>query len=151
MINKPAKHTAVHSFLLYLITVPEAFLLFSNHDDITRISLDTNNYIVIPLVGVKEANALDFNVHDMQIYWTDVTLKSISRAFLNGSHIEHLILADLGFPDGLAVDWIAKNLYWTDSKHQRIEVARLDGQHRKMLIWRGLWEPRELTLDPVSG
>ena len=133
--------------------MPEAFLLFSNHDNIRRISLDTNNDQVISIVGINEANALDFNVHDMQIYWADVTLKSISRAFLDGSHVEHLIVADLAFPDGLAVDWIAKNLYWTDSKHQRsrIEVARLDGQHRKMLIWRDLWVPRELTLDPVSG
>ena len=133
------------------LAVPEAFLLFANPDDIRRISLDTNNGNIIPLVGVKEANALDFSVHDMQIYWTDVTLKSISRAFLNGSSIEHLIVVDLNFPDGLAVDWIAKNLYWTDSALQRIEVARLDGQHRKRLIWKDLWEPRELTLDPVSG
>jgi len=87
-----------------LLAVPEAFLLFANPDDIRRISLDTNNGNVIPLVGVKEANALDFSVHDMQIYWTDVTLKSISRAFLNGSSIEHLIVVDLYFPDGLAVD-----------------------------------------------
>ena len=129
----------------------EAFLLFANPDDIWTISLDTNNSNAIPLVGVKGANALDFSVHDMQIYWTDVSLKSISRAFLNGSSVEHLIVVDLDFPDGLAVDWIAKNLYWTDSKLQRIEVARLDGQHRKMLIWKDLWEPRELTLDPVSG
>ena len=133
------------------LAVPEAFLLFTNPDDIRRISLDTNNGNIIPLVGVKEANSLDFSFHDMQIYWTDVTLKSISRAFLNGSSIEHLIVVDLNFPDGLAVDWIAKNLYWTDSKLHRIEVARLDGQHRKMLIWKNLWEPRELTLNPVSG
>ena len=133
------------------LAVPEAFLLFANPDDIRGISLDTINGNIIPLVGVKESNALDFSVHDMPIYWTDVTLKSISRAFLNGSSIEHLIVVDLYFPDGLAVDWIAKNLYWTDSELQRIEVARLDGQHRKMLIWKDLWEPRELTLDPVSG
>ena len=136
---------------VFFFSVPEAFLLFSNPKDIRRISLDTNNDAVIPLVGVKEANALDFNVQEMQIYWTDTSLKSINRAFLNGSQIEHLIVVDLPHPDGLAVDWIAKNLYWTDSKHQRIEVARLNGQHRKMLIWRDLWEPRELTVNPVSG
>ena len=90
------------------------------------------------MVGVKEENTLDASVQDMQIYWTDVTLKSISRAFLNGSSIEHLIFVDFHFPDGLAVDWIAKNLYWTDSELHRIEVARLDGQHRKMLIWKDL-------------
>ena len=131
--------------------MPEAFLLFSNHDDIRRISLDTNSGKVIPLVGVQEANALDFNVHDMQIYWTDLALKSISRAFLNGSGVEDLVVVDLIYPDGLAVDWLGKNLFWTDSQSRRIEVARLNGQHRKMLIWRDLYEPRDLILDPVSG
>ena len=46
------------------IAVPEAFLLFSNADDIRRISLETNNGVVIPLVGIKEANALDFSVRE---------------------------------------------------------------------------------------
>ena len=149
MVKKLANDLMI--FFVNRIPVPEAFLLFSNNERIRRISLDTNSNKVIPLVGVKEAYALDFSVHDMQIYWTDVTLKSISRAFLNGSHVEQLIMADLKFPDGLAVDWIAKNMYWTDSELQRIEVARLDGQHRKMLVWKDLWEPRELTLNPVSG
>ena len=106
---------------------------------------------MIPLVGVKEARALDFNVDEMQVYWTDWGQKTISRAFLNGSHIEPIIEVDLSFPDGLAVDWIAKNLYWTDASNHRIEVSRLDGQHRKMLIWMDVWEPHELVLDPVSG
>ena len=91
------------------LAVPEAFLLFANPNDIRRISLDTSSGNIIPLVGVKEANTLDFSVHDMAIYWTDVTLKSISRAFLNGSSIKHLIVVDVYFPDGLTVDWKAKN------------------------------------------
>ena len=131
--------------------MPEAFLLFSSQENIRRISLDTNNGAVIPLVGVKEARALDFNVDEMQVYWTDGTQKTISRAFLNGSHTELIIEVDLSFPDGLAVDWIAKNLYWTDASNHRIEVSRLDGQHRKMLIWKEIWQPHELVLHPVSG
>lgn len=56
--------------------VPEAFLLFSRHTDIRRISLETNNNnVAIPLTGVKEASALDFDVSDNRIYWTDITLK----------------------------------------------------------------------------
>ncbi|XP_068671662.1 low-density lipoprotein receptor-related protein 6-like [Montipora foliosa] len=128
-----------------------AFLYFSSKEDISKISLDTNNGAVIPLVSVKDARALDFNVQEMQVYWTDGGQKTISRAFLNGSHIEPIIEVDLSFPDGLAVDWIAKNLYWTDKRNDRIEVSRLDGQHRKMLIWKDVWEPHELVLDPVSG
>ena len=124
--------------------MPETFLLFS-------IFLETNNDAMIPLVGVKEANSLDFNVQEMQIYWIDTSLRSINRALLQRGQIEHLIFVDLPHPEGLAVDWIAKNLYWTDSKHQRLEVARLNGQHRKILIWRDLWEPGELAVNPVSG
>lgn len=56
--------------------VPEAFLLFSRHTDIRRISLETNsNTMAIPLTGVKEASALDFDITDNRIYWTDITLK----------------------------------------------------------------------------
>ena len=60
--------------------VPEAFLLFSRHTDIRRISLETNNNnVAIPLTGVKEASALDFDVTDNRIYWTDITLKVRGR------------------------------------------------------------------------
>lgn len=37
-------------------------------------------------------------------------------------------------PDGIAVDWIARNLYWTDTGPDRIEVAKLNGTSRK--VWR---------------
>ena len=56
--------------------IPEAFLLFSRRADIRRISLETNhNDVVIPIAGVKEASALDFDITDNRIYWTDVSLK----------------------------------------------------------------------------
>lgn len=60
--------------------VPEAFLLFSRRADIRRISLETNNNnVAIPLTGVKEASALDFDVTDNRIYWTDISLKVSKR------------------------------------------------------------------------
>lgn len=34
-----------------------------------------NNNVAIPLTGVKEASALDFDVTDNRIYWTDISLK----------------------------------------------------------------------------
>jgi low density lipoprotein receptor-related protein 5/6 len=56
--------------------VPEAFLVFTSRAAIHRVSLDTtNNDVAIPLTGVKEASALDFDVSSNHIYWTDVSLK----------------------------------------------------------------------------
>lgn len=47
-------------------------------------------------------SALDYNLQDNFIYWTDVKLKSISRAFLNGSEVEHIIDIGLDSPEGLS-------------------------------------------------
>ncbi|XP_006642533.3 low-density lipoprotein receptor-related protein 5 [Lepisosteus oculatus] len=132
--------------------VPEAFLLFTTRADIRRISLGTtNNDVAIPLTGVKEASALDFDVSDNRIYWTDVSMKTISRAFMNGSSVEHIIEFGLDYPEGMAVDWMGKNLYWADTGTNRIEVARLDGQYRQVLVCKDLDNPRSLALDPAKG
>jgi len=54
-------------------------------------------------------------------------------------------------PDGIAIDWIARNLYWTDSGTDRIELSRLDGSSHKVLITEDLAEPRAIVLDPLRG
>ena len=54
-------------------------------------------------------------------------------------------------PDGIAVDWVARNIYWTDTGTDRIEVARLNGTSRKVLVSERLYEPRAIVLDPMAG
>ncbi|XP_050407937.1 low-density lipoprotein receptor-related protein 6 [Patella vulgata] len=132
--------------------IPDAFLLFTIKDDIKRISLEVNHNIQpIPIQGVKDAAAIDFDINDNRIYWTDIKVKSISRAFMNGSAVQHIIDFGVDFPEGMAVDWVAHNIYWADTGKQRIEVARLDGTSRKVLVWRDLTDPRALALDPPNG
>lgn len=59
--------------------------------------------------------------------------------------------ATLQNPDGLAVDWVGRNLYWCDKKTDTIEVSKLDGRFRKILLHEGLQEPRAIALDPSQG
>uniref|UniRef100_T1J651 EGF-like domain-containing protein n=1 Tax=Strigamia maritima TaxID=126957 RepID=T1J651_STRMM len=92
--------------------LPEAFLLFSRKADIRRISLETNhNDVVIPLAG------------------------SISRAFMNGSNLEHVVEFGLEVPEGMAVDWVAHNLYWADMKLNRIEVRGWMEGRGRYIYW----------------
>lgn len=58
--------------------------------------------------------------------------QAIRRAKLDGSGQENLIVTEVEHPDGIAVDWIARNIYWTDTGTDRIEVARLNGNIRKV-------------------
>lgn len=96
-------------------------------------------------------SALDFDMADNRIYWTDIKVKAVTRAFLNGSDVERVVDLGLETPEGLALDWIARNLYWSDSGTRRIEMVRLTGSSRKVLIWQDLAEPRGLALDPERG
>ncbi|EMP42702.1 Low-density lipoprotein receptor-related protein 6 [Chelonia mydas] len=70
---------------------------------------------------------------------------------MNGSALEHVVEFGLDYPEGMAVDWLGKNLYWADTGTNRIEVSKLDGQHRQVLVWKDLDSPRALALDPAEG
>ena len=64
---------------------------------------------------------------------------------------EILVNTEVDHPDGVAIDWLGRNLYWTDTGMDRIEVSRLNGSARKVLIADNLDEPRAISLDPASG
>ena len=70
---------------------------------------------------------------------------------MNGSSIDSLVVYGLKYPEGMAVDWVAKNLYWVDTGTKRIEVARLDGSSRRVIVWKDLHHPRALAVHPVNG
>jgi low density lipoprotein receptor-related protein 5/6 len=46
-------------------------------------------------------SALDFDINDNRIYWTDVKVKAISRAFMNGSDMEKIVEFGLDSPEGM--------------------------------------------------
>jgi len=76
----------------------------------------------------------------------------------NGTrHVDVLVNHDLSTPDGLAYDWIHKNLYWTDTGNNRIDVLAVPAVPggdavgplmRKTLINTNLDEPRAIVVDP---
>ena len=122
-------------------------------DDIRRITLDIyKRDIKIPLADVKEANALDFDLSEERIYWSDIgSYKDIKSAHMNGTGLKTVIRHGLEMPVSISVDWIAKNIYWSDVTAHRIEVSRLDGRNRKVLLWENIENPQALAVNPHNG
>ena len=119
-------------------------------------SLDGSNSesiaIQIPqYFNILRPSALDLDIKNNRIYWTDITLHTISSVFINGSSPEVLVSKNVSAPWGLAVDPLGGNIYWTDSGTDKIEVSKLDGSMRKMLIDQNLDRPRDIILDLNRG
>ena len=73
---------------------------------------------------------------------------SISLDMIN---IDPVIEAGLATTEGLAIDWVGKNIYWVESNLDQIEVAKLDGSKRTTLIAGSMVSPRAIVVDPREG
>uniref|UniRef100_A0A3Q2XT17 Low density lipoprotein receptor-related protein 8, apolipoprotein e receptor n=1 Tax=Hippocampus comes TaxID=109280 RepID=A0A3Q2XT17_HIPCM len=103
---------------------------------------------------MTNAVALDVDVATNKMFWSDLYHRKIYSAYINkanDSSQQLTLLEALHSPEGLAVDWVHKNIYWTDSGNKSISVATGDGSKRKMLIVTELSEPRAIAVDPHQG
>uniref|UniRef100_A0A672MZX1 Low-density lipoprotein receptor-related protein 8-like n=1 Tax=Sinocyclocheilus grahami TaxID=75366 RepID=A0A672MZX1_SINGR len=130
------------------------YLMFTNRHEIRRIDLLKKDYTqVVPTL--KNAVALDVDVTTNKMYWCDLYHRKIFSTYISkasdASQQFTLIDTALHSPEGLAMDWVHKNIYWTDSGHKSISVATGDGKKRKVLIDTELGEPRAIAVDPRQG
>jgi hypothetical protein len=68
----------------------EAYLIFANRVDIRKVLPSKHEYTSI-LQGLENAIALDFHHERGLVFWSDVTLDKIKRAYMNGSNVEEII------------------------------------------------------------
>lgn len=84
------------------------------------------NVLTVPLFiqvdDIRHAIAIDYDPVEGYVYWTDDEVRAIRRSHIDGSNAMILVTTEINHPDGIAVDWVARNLYWTDTGTDRIEV-----------------------------
>ncbi|VVC93154.1 unnamed protein product [Leptidea sinapis] len=98
------------------------------------------------------AVGIDVDCLNGKIYWGDVISSAIKRTSYDGSGFEQFLSQDIQSPEGLAVDWSARNIFWTDSKKLSIEVANLDSKVRKVLFSKvEIYNPRGIAVHPGKG
>ncbi|CDR09077.1 unnamed protein product, partial [Oncorhynchus mykiss] len=111
-------------FFFFSCSSPESneFILYAVRNSIHRYDLATGTDQVLPLSGLREAVALDFDYERNCLYWADISLDTIQRLCLNGSTGQEVIVRkDLQNVEALTFDPISRLLYWVDAGAQRIE------------------------------
>lgn len=87
-----------------------------------------------------------------RVYWGDVNGKSIKSCKYDGADRENLLAKNIEAPEGVAIDWVSRNIYWTDSSLKQVEVASLDlPRRRKIIATEGLVNPRGIAVHPSQG
>ena len=129
------------------------YLVASQGFALIKVSLDpTKTMAPIFVKSFMTAAGLDIDCFKGKVYWTDTTGSCIMRSNYNGSNAETFLDANDGikFPEGIAVDWLSRNLYWIDSGKRTIEVAHLETKGRKVLFDEHMKNPRGVAVDPSS-
>ena len=69
------------------------------------------------------------------MFWSDWGIKPrLERAALDGTGRRAIVDDNLGWPNGLCIDFPSKRIYWADAKLDRIEAADLNGENRLQLV-----------------
>uniref|UniRef100_A0A452F8B2 Low-density lipoprotein receptor-related protein 2 n=1 Tax=Capra hircus TaxID=9925 RepID=A0A452F8B2_CAPHI len=84
------------------------------------------------------------------LYWTDISLRTIEVAKLDGSRRTVLLSENITNLGGLVVDPRATDrvMFWSDwGSHPRIERASMDGSQRTVIVQEKIYWPNGLALD----
>ncbi|XP_067681271.1 nidogen-like [Haliotis asinina] len=127
------------------------FLIYAQGYSISRVPYQgTGRGQMLIYVPGQLAVGLDTDCAEGLLYWTDVAGGQIRRAQYDGTDIQ-TVLTGLVSPEGIAIDYISRNLYYTDSELDVVGVAKLDGTDQKTLFSSDIINPRSIVLDPRRG
>jgi nidogen (entactin) len=145
----------------YQEDAPAQYLVYAQGASVHRLSLKNNGQLLneesvqpyrnrLVYRQGQTAVGISYDCNEKFVYWSDVSGNTLNRIRVDGSQMQQL-LENVTSAEGLAVDWISKNIYFTDSEAKTVEVASLNGKFRKILIRSNLNNPRGIAVDPVDG
>lgn len=131
----------------------EEFLLFTNHTNLHRYVFDHQRHEILQLSGLQNVLTVEYDYSNDCLIWSDARASNIQMVCLRDTNMTRkvIISENMDTIEGLAFNWMSRQIVWVDAGHKRIEVAKIDGTHRKILINSSLESPRAIVLSPQRG
>ncbi|KAJ7383624.1 hypothetical protein OS493_026810 [Desmophyllum pertusum] len=98
--------------------------------------LDGTNRLTLFRDGTDEPRAIVVDPIHGYLFWTDWgDNPRIERASMDGDIASRQIIVSgqMGWPNGLAIDYTLKRIYWADAKLKKIESSTYDGSDRRVI------------------
>ena len=139
---------------LIVFTAPGVFMLYSTKKDIRRILLNSSDNldVVLPVHGLSNALAIDYDINRNLVFWIDGATKTIRSSFQNGTYSKIVVMEDNASPHDLAIDSYGQQMFWTDSASNEIKVYSLKNKTSVGIVF---YEPnvypRSIVLYPEIG
>lgn len=68
------------------------------------------------------------------LFWTAFgNITEIGRTNMDGTSKIYIATTEIGWPNGLTIDFTSNKLYWTDGRRNRIESSDLNGGNRQVV------------------
>ncbi|TKR95341.1 hypothetical protein L596_009522 [Steinernema carpocapsae] len=123
-------------------------LFFAHGQNIWNISADGQHFD-LQRAGLQKTAMIDLDVKEKKIYYADIGTNVIERVDINGAIPQQIQTYEVDGVEGIAVDWIARNLY--SIRKENIFVQTLDGLYRKTLYKNVFKLPRALVAHSGIG
>ena len=92
-----------------------------------------------------------FHLSKIKVGESHILKFGMAKHYLFAFQAEVIATTGLSVPDGLAVDWVTKNIYFAESAARLIYVCNSNDSFRSTLISTDIQMPRGLAIDPRDG
>lgn len=136
-----------------VIKMPSTFILLSKSRpfSIKGIDLETGNETMVPITKIGRPKALECDVETKSVFFADAHSLTVEMVPLNNT-ANHTVLLSNVLCEGLAFDWISRNLYWTSLEKGSISVVKLANVSiSRTLIQSNSFSPSSIAVDPIRG
>ncbi|XP_016154388.1 PREDICTED: low-density lipoprotein receptor-related protein 5 [Ficedula albicollis] len=138
---------------------PASFLLFSQKSAISRMIPDDQQSpdIILPMHGLRNVKAIDYDPLDKLIYWVDGRQNIIKRAKDDGTQPFTVMSTPNQSqnpekqPHDLSIDIYSHTLYWTCEATNSVNVHRLNGESIGMVLRGEHDRPRAIVVNAERG